>query len=505
MEKEAFDDEFYEGLEDIDWNDGWSEVSEPRCSGEDGFVKGLEDIDWDENLSEVSELCGSDSLCCIDVEAKKKVCTPSIEPYSRPSRRFQKIVNEEDIEKAIVLRNTARSTNWGVSIFEAWCDERGIEASVTDMTDVELNNYVARFVHEAVKKDGVTPYPPNSLYQIVVLIQRYLRESGRPDVSFFDSHSSAYDTLRKSLDARMKALTAEGFGTERKSAQPITRDMESLLWDKGIFFRGTAIGLLNIVYFYNCKLFGLRAGDEHRTLSVEQFHFSSTSDGCNYMQFIGRNCKTYQGGIKHRQLMPKDLKIYAIPELGERDIVSCFQYYLSLIPSEGPFYRRPGVVTKSTVQPYFTKQVVGKNTLNGLVQRFCTEAGLDGYFTGHSGKVTCATELFRNMIDEQLIQAHTGHRSRAGVQCYKRPGEQHFKHVSKILQPPPSKKPSTENDDPCSEKTSPPEKKRELSTSQKRTPLAPLSPAELFQNNVGSMPGTFQATNGGNITFNFNK
>ena len=51
---------------------------------------------------------------------------------------------------------------------------------------------------------------------------------------------------------------------------------------------------------------------------------------------------------------------------------------------------------------------------------------------------------------------------------------------------------------------SPPEKKRELSTSQKRTPLAPLSPAELFQNNVGSMPGTFQATNGGNITFNFN-
>ena len=71
------------------------------------------------------------------------------------------------------------------------------------------------------------------------------------------------------------------------------------------------------------------------------------------------------------------------------------------------------------------------------------------------------------MIDEQLIQALTGHRSRAGVQCYKRPGEQHFKHVSKILPPPTSKKPSTENDDPYSEKTSPPEKERELSSSQK--------------------------------------
>ena len=146
--------------------------------------KCLEDIDWDENWSEVSELCDSDSFCCIDLEAKKKVCTPSIEPYSR---RFQKVVNAKDIEKAIVLRiprNTARSTNWGVSIFKAWCDERGIEASVTDMTDTEMNNYLACFVHEAVKKDSVTPYPPNSLYQIVVSIQRYLRESGRPDVSF---------------------------------------------------------------------------------------------------------------------------------------------------------------------------------------------------------------------------------------------------------------------------------------------------------------------------------
>ena len=34
----------------------------------------------------------------------------------------------------------------------------------------------------------------------------------------------------------MKALTAEGFGTERTSAQPITRD-------KGIFFRGTTEGI----------------------------------------------------------------------------------------------------------------------------------------------------------------------------------------------------------------------------------------------------------------------
>ena len=75
-----------------------------------------------------------------------------------------------------------------------------------------------------------------------------------------------YDKLRKLLDARMKDLTSLGYGMQRKQAQPITREMESMFWDKGIFSWESAAGLLNIVYFYNCKLFGLRAGDKHHLL-----------------------------------------------------------------------------------------------------------------------------------------------------------------------------------------------------------------------------------------------
>ena len=86
-------------------------------------------------------------------------------------------------------------------------------------------------------------------------------------VSFFDS--PMFDTLRKSLDGRMKELTAQGLGVERKSAEPITRDMEAILWEKGIFSVESCKGLLNVVYFYNCKFFGLRSGDEHRSLNVE--------------------------------------------------------------------------------------------------------------------------------------------------------------------------------------------------------------------------------------------
>ena len=109
------------------------------------------------------------------------------------------------------------------------------------------------FFQEAVKKDG-QPYPPNSLYQITVSLQRQLRENGRPEVSFFDERNPAYTTLHRSLDARMKQLTSEGIGTETISAEPVSADMEAVFREKGIF----SDGLLNAVCFYNCKFFGLR-------------------------------------------------------------------------------------------------------------------------------------------------------------------------------------------------------------------------------------------------------
>ncbi len=64
----------------------------------------------------------------------------------------------------------------------------------------------------------------------------------------------------------------------------------------------------------------------------------------------------------------------------------------------------------------------------------CLRAGFSSYYTNHSGKVTYATQLFENNIDEQLIMRQTGHRSGA-VRNYKRPGVQHDQLVSSVLQP----------------------------------------------------------------------
>ena len=53
--------------------------------------------------------------------------------------------------------------------------------------------------------------------------------------------------------------------------------------------------------------------------------------------FFCQACKNWQGGLHQRKNEPKDLKFYAKLELGERCVVSVFEY-VKLIPSDGPFY-----------------------------------------------------------------------------------------------------------------------------------------------------------------------
>ncbi len=43
-------------------------------------------------------------------------------------------------------------------------------------------------------------------------------------------------------------------------------EKEAMLWSSGQFGTHDGKALLNTVYYYNCKIFGLRSYDEHRNL-----------------------------------------------------------------------------------------------------------------------------------------------------------------------------------------------------------------------------------------------
>ena len=68
----------------------------------------------------------------------------------------------------------------------------------------------------------------------------------------------------------------------------------------------------------------------------------------------------------------------------------------------------------------YGEQVLGINKIKGLMKEITGKAGLVGNFTNHSGKITCATQLYQAGVDEQEIKSRTVHRSKTNVRKYKR-------------------------------------------------------------------------------------
>ena len=238
------------------------------------------------------------------------------------SSRYGTFVDDEKISELISStesKNTRKNTNWALTTFNDWRQARMKETGctipeLTEQTPSELNKWMRNFVIETRRKDG-KPYPPRSLYMLCVGLLRNMRENGIHH-NFLDEKNSEFYEFRKALSARMAELTAHGIGTETRQAEPITQETENILWEKGLLGNGNAKSLLNFVFFYNCKLFALRAVDEHKNLSIQQLELGEDQNGY-YIQFTGRANKTYKGKT-----------FYLIKEIIR--ISDCIKYFIKM-------------------------------------------------------------------------------------------------------------------------------------------------------------------------------
>ena len=379
--------------------------------------------------------------------------------FDRPSEssRFAPPVSNEELAQRKIDRiplKTRQQNVWATNVYQEWATNRNklpetildIRAPVPlrdELGTCDLSNmdyWFSRFIIEARRKDG-TPYPPNTLVGISTGIQRYLREDcGRLEVHLLKEEDPSFFNFRAQLDQRMKELTKQGIGIHRNRADPITTEDEEQLWDSGTLNMDTAQGLSYAVFFYNCKLFGFRGGDEHRNLEVNQYEVITDQDGNQKLVFYGRSAKNLQGGLKQRKIEAKAIEQHGDPS-NPRCVVKLFEKYLSSVPKEGPFYRRTG----GDGSPDFLESVIGKNPLGSYMKQMFTKAGIcmkNRNIRNHSGKVTLCTNLYKENYDDQAICARSGHRSNA-VRDYKRPSAQLLKEVSNSLQAPNPNKPKS--------------------------------------------------------------
>jgi hypothetical protein len=113
--------------------------------------------------------------------------------------------------------------------------------------------------------------------------------------------------VAKSIRCQDERVVVPRLWNKLKQADPILPEDEEKIWEAQVFGMHSAQSLQYTVFFYNCKLFGLRAFDEHRSRECEQFEIGSDNHR-KYIHFIGRSNKTFKGGIKQMQLQNKDIK-----------------------------------------------------------------------------------------------------------------------------------------------------------------------------------------------------
>ena len=92
--------------------------------------------------------------------------------------------------------------------------------------------------------------------------------------------------LRYLLDSLYRRLHAQGVGCNAKANKALTQEDEEKLWDSGFLNQNTPQGLLNCVFFLNCKNFCLCGCSEHCELKLSQFCREVVNvDGQSIMQY----------------------------------------------------------------------------------------------------------------------------------------------------------------------------------------------------------------------------
>lgn len=366
---------------------------------------------------------------------------------SSSNLHFTSPAGDSMIEKAIdesIPAGTKKRNNWAISLYEKWHSQRQISSG--DMTvqlpdkdsllvaDTKtLDYWLTKFIFEIRREDGKR-YPRNTLISIVAGINAHFKTN----MCFLNLFKDdAFHHFREVLDVACKESSKAGSNALRQ-AETISLEEEELMWSHGVLGDKDSTTLIQTLLYLNGLHFALRSGQEHRSLTVDQIRVIKPTTENDYyvLEYIETTSKTNNGGLKHRKIEPKKVKHIDINSIENpsRSHALFLLKFLDLRPHNCPtnaFYLTP--IKSRTSGNWYKSTPIGHNTLASVVKKMCSACGITGNKTNHSLRATCATRLYENGVDEQIIMERTGHRSTKGVRSYKRTSGIHHHNSSVVI------------------------------------------------------------------------
>ncbi|XP_067418939.1 zinc finger MYM-type protein 2 isoform X4 [Emydura macquarii macquarii] len=244
-------------------------------------------------------------------------------------------------------------------------------------TVAELNYGLARFVNEIRRPNGEN-YTPDSIYYLCLGIQEYLYGSNRKDNIFINPGYQTFEQeLNKILKSWQPSILPDG--------SIFSRVEEDYLWRIKQLGSHSPVALLNTLFYFNTKYFGLKTVEQHLRLSFgtvfrqwKKNPRTMDSKACLRYQ-VSSLCgadsedKITTGKRKHEDDEPVFEQVENTSNPA-RCPVKMFECYLSKSPQNlnqrmDVFYLQPECSVSSDSPVWYTSTSLDRNTLEHMLVR----------------------------------------------------------------------------------------------------------------------------------------
>uniref|UniRef100_A0A8C4KL25 Zinc finger MYM-type containing 2 n=1 Tax=Dromaius novaehollandiae TaxID=8790 RepID=A0A8C4KL25_DRONO len=284
---------------------------------------------------------------------------------------------------------------YGVNAWKHWVKSRHLDEDLPELeelkstksvklkedllshTSAELSYGLAHFVNEIRRPNGEN-YAPDSIYYLCLGIQEYLYGSNRKDNIFIDPIYQTFEQeLNKILRSWQPSILPDG--------SIFSRVEEDYLWRIKQLGSHSPVALLNTLFYFNTKYFGLKTVEQHLRLSFgtvfrqwKKNPLTMESKACLRYQ-VSSLCradnedKITTGKRKHEDDEPVFEQIENTSDPA-RCPVKMFECYLSKSPQNlnqrtDLFYLQPDCSVSLDSPIWYTSMSLDRNTLENMLVR----------------------------------------------------------------------------------------------------------------------------------------
>ena len=345
-------------------------------------------------------------------------------------------VSEDNLEfyrTKSFAQNSVQGERSVVNKYNTWRNLRMAQGKVYPPLDCcipsLLNNALRTFFCELKKADG-NNFKSDSMGTMYANMNRHLQKID-PQLNLYGPE---FRQLFDTANGLIKVLaTTEPRG--KKQAPEITEEQEKELWDTQIMGLNSPNALINALLWKVGTCFGVRGGEEFRTLRLDNFNICKTGMNTSKIMYIDHHSKSNQSGLCKSN--SQSVRGPIVEDINNQNsLFNMLHVYQGKIHPDcditTSFWFQPVKIIKNS-NVWFTKVPMGHNKLDVFVKNMAAQAGFGKFYTNHSMRVTTINRLMDHGVSDADIVKYTGHRTTQTLKTYRRNNDRNATKNSAIL------------------------------------------------------------------------